>query len=100
MTGSWRKDPGTSINLLQTDGCRTSEHKFVLGTTKGIVGGILGESASEIGLRTKVTGCGETVEREVLALGTFEWIVALVADECNAGTTDARRQRKQTKFRG
>ena len=70
----------------------------MIGAPKGVIGGILSESASEISLRTKVTGCGKAIEGEVLALGAFERIVPFVADEGEARTADARGQRKQTKF--
>src|SRR5580700_11178122 len=93
LTGSRRQNPRPSIDLLQTDCGRAGENEFVIGMSEGVVGGILGESAAVIRLRTEVTGGAENVQSEVLAFRAFERIVALVADEGEPGPADSRGQR-------
>src|ERR1700688_998947 len=81
LAGSGRQNQSAAIDLFETDCGRAGEDEFVIGTSEGVVGGILGESAAIIRLRTEVTGGAEDVQREVLAFRAFEGIVALVADE-------------------
>jgi hypothetical protein len=72
----------------------------VIGTTEGIVGGILTQGAGEIRLRTEITGSGEGIESKILAFCAFQGIIPLVADKGETGTTDDGGQGKQTEFGG
>src|ERR1039458_1243835 len=100
LTGPGRQHPRAPIDLLQSDRSGASEDKFVIGPPEGIIGGILGEGAAVISLRTEVTGCGESIQGEVLAFCTFQRTVAFIPDEGKTRTANASGQRKQTEFGG
>src|SRR5258706_7890953 len=86
--------------LLQPKGSGASEHKLMMGPPKGVLGGILPEEAAVVSLGTEVTGCGESIQGEVLAFCTFQGTVALIPDESKTRTADASGQGKQTEFGG
>src|SRR5216684_1335294 len=67
-----RQNPGSPINLFQSEGSRPGEDKSVWGAPKGIIRRILAQSPREIRLRTQVTCSGETVKGKVLSLGAFQ----------------------------
>jgi len=66
----------------------------VIGPAKGIVGGILSKQAGVVGLGPEVTGCGESIQGEVLALCAFQRTVALIPNEGKTGTAHASGQGK------
>jgi hypothetical protein len=72
----------------------------MIGPPKGVIGRILPEEAAVVSLGTEVTGCGERIQSEVLALCAFQGTVALVSDKSKTRTADASGQGKQTKFGG
>src|SRR5208283_2319706 len=93
------QDASPLINLFETERGGAGKDKLMFGGAEGVVGGILGQSATVIGLGTEVLGCRETVQGEVLTFGTFEGVVAPVADKGQARTADTRGERKQTELR-
>ena len=70
----------------------------MIGPAEPIVSGVLSQSAGIVRLRADIAGRGETIEGKVLPLGAFKGIIALVADEGEAGAANVGRQGKQTEF--
>src|SRR5579871_1841096 len=99
LARSRRQNPSASKYLLQPDGGGAGKDEFMVrALAEGVVSGILRKDAAVVGLRSNDAGSCERVEREILALGTDQRIVALIADKGEARASHMRRQRKQAEL--
>src|SRR5690349_12132978 len=100
---SRRHDAGASEGLLQSDGRRAGEYELMPWlslSAESLVGGILHQRAAEIGFGSEIARGGKTIEREVVALGAFQGVVTLVANESEARTSHAHGKREERDFAG
>src|ERR1700722_3300879 len=95
LAGPGWQDARSTINLLRAKSGGASKNELMVGVAEGVVGGVLGENASEIRLRPYIAGSGGTVESQILSGRAFEGVIALVMDEGEAGTGDTSRQGEQ-----
>src|SRR5579864_3365828 len=114
---SGRQDPRSFKGLHRPQRRRACQYEVTLGlalASKGMIGRILRQSATEIcgqgqgfasrrrlwrfGSRTEEAGGQEGVEREVVAFGALQGIVALIVDVGKSRAAHARRQRQNGDF--
>src|SRR6202165_2633586 len=59
---------------------------------------MLPQSAAEIAFRSEVRGRDKPIQRKVVSLGAFQWVVPLVVNEGEAGAAHSGWKRQQRNF--